>query len=206
MIHRYKKKSKPINCILSDNTDDIPSPKDLDKSKKNLVIFDDCVNERNQTVMDSDYTRGRHSSCNCIYLSQSYFQLPRRAIRNDANTFILFKLNSIHIVKDSAVSGLEPDSWQPNVEDSASHNASWFGTILGLHASDHNTKIHLCLASWGNRPPFQTGFVRDRADRSSAQNKLIQGGKSRITQPDLLGTHRGTQHKQSIHDNVIINL
>ena len=94
---RCKKKSKPITCILSDNTDDIPSPQELDKSKKNLVIFDDCVNERNQTVMDSYYTRGRHSSCNCIYLSQSYFQLPRRSIRNNANTFILFKLNSIDI-------------------------------------------------------------------------------------------------------------
>ena len=47
--------------------------------------------------MDSYYTRGRHSSCNCIYLSQSYFQLPRRSIRNNANTFILFKLNSIDI-------------------------------------------------------------------------------------------------------------
>ena len=36
---RYKKKSKLISCILSDNTDDIPSPQDLDESKKNLVIF-----------------------------------------------------------------------------------------------------------------------------------------------------------------------
>ena len=31
---RYKKKSKPITCILGDNTDDIPSPQDLDESKK----------------------------------------------------------------------------------------------------------------------------------------------------------------------------
>ena len=48
-------------------------------------------------VMDSYFTRGRHSSCNCIYLSQSYFQLPRRSIRNNAHTFILFKLNSKNI-------------------------------------------------------------------------------------------------------------
>ena len=33
----------------------------------------------------------------CIYLSQSYSQFPRRSIRNNANTFILFKLNSIDI-------------------------------------------------------------------------------------------------------------
>ena len=69
---KCKKKSKPISCILCDNTDDIPSPQDLDKLKKNLISFDDSVNERNQTVMDSDNTRGRHSYCNCIYLSQSY--------------------------------------------------------------------------------------------------------------------------------------
>ena len=94
---KCKNKSKPITCILSDNTDDITSPHDLDKSKKNLVIFDDCVHDRNQMVMDSYYTRGRHSSCNCIYLSQSYFQLPRCSIRNNGKTFILFKLNSIDV-------------------------------------------------------------------------------------------------------------
>ena len=98
MIHRNVKiNQKPETCILRDNTDDIPSPQDLEKSKTNLIIFDDYVNERNQTVMDSYYTRGRHSSCNCIYVSQSYFQLPRRSIRNNAKTFILFKLNSIDI-------------------------------------------------------------------------------------------------------------
>ena len=71
----------------------------INEKKKNLVTFADCVNERNQMVMDSYYTRGRRYSCNCIYLSQSYFQLPRRSIRNNTNTLILFKLNSTDIKK-----------------------------------------------------------------------------------------------------------
>ena len=49
--------------------------------------------EKKQMVMESYYTRGRDSSCNCIYLSQSSFQLPRHSIRNNANTSVLFKLN-----------------------------------------------------------------------------------------------------------------
>ena len=32
-----------------------------------------------------------------VFISQSYFQLPHRSIRNNANTFILFKLISIDI-------------------------------------------------------------------------------------------------------------
>ena len=110
---KCKKKTTPsVCCNLCDNMDDISSPQDLDKSKKNLIIFDDCVNDRNQTVMDSFYTRGRRSSCNCIYLSQSYFQLPCRSIRNNSNTFILVKLNAIDtnnfgeiIVQHSIVKG-----------------------------------------------------------------------------------------------------
>ena len=42
---QQKKKSNPaVSCILSDNTNDIPAPQNLEKSNKNLIIFDDCVN------------------------------------------------------------------------------------------------------------------------------------------------------------------
>jgi len=47
-------------------------------------------------VIDNYLTRARLSYSNCINLRQSYVQLTHRSIRNIANTFILFKLNSIH--------------------------------------------------------------------------------------------------------------
>jgi hypothetical protein len=91
----YAKKhpeNKTVDIILTDDTNKIPKPQDLDKNKKNLIIFDDCVNEKNQDIMKMYYTRGRHSNCNSIYLSQSYFHLDRQSIRNNTNFFIFFKL------------------------------------------------------------------------------------------------------------------
>ena len=82
-----------INISMYDKIDEIINPNDLDKSKKNLIIFDDCVTMKNQEVMSSYYTRGRHNNCNCIYLSQSWFDLPKKTIRNNSNFIILFKLN-----------------------------------------------------------------------------------------------------------------
>ena len=82
-----------IEITFSNKFSDIPDPKKLDISKKNLIIFDDCVDTKDQKVMESYYTRGRHNHCNCIYLSQSWYELPGRMIRNNANFVILFKLN-----------------------------------------------------------------------------------------------------------------
>ena len=42
--------------------------------------------------MNSYYSRSRHNSCNCIYLSQSFFEL-KKFIRLNANYIILFKLS-----------------------------------------------------------------------------------------------------------------
>ena len=70
------KEDNNISIQMFQKTDQIMNPSDLNTNKKNLIIFDDCVNMKNQSVMESYYTRGRHNNCNCIYLSQSWFELP----------------------------------------------------------------------------------------------------------------------------------
>jgi len=90
-----------IEVTFSDKFEEIPPPNKLNPKKKNLIIFDDCVNIKNQQVMENYFTRGRHQSCNSIYLSQSYYELPGRSIRDNSNFLIFFKLpnknrNNIH--------------------------------------------------------------------------------------------------------------
>jgi len=80
-----------ITITLSSNTNDIIHPDMLDKNRKHLIVFDDCVNKTNQLIMSEYFSRGRHSNCNCIYLSQSYFDL-NRSIRLNSNFLILFEL------------------------------------------------------------------------------------------------------------------
>ncbi len=68
----------------------------MNNSKKNLLLLDDWVNNINQSVLASYYSRGRHNSCNCIYLSQSYFDLER-TIRLNSNYLILFKMTQRNV-------------------------------------------------------------------------------------------------------------
>ena len=82
-----------ISVTMSNKYHEIIPCEKLDKNKKNLIIFDDCVNLKNQEIMESYFTRGRHNKCNAIYLSQSYYDLPGRSIRGNSNFFIFFQLS-----------------------------------------------------------------------------------------------------------------
>ena len=98
---------KKIEVTFSDKFEEIPPPQKLSPNKKNLIVFDDCVNIKNQDVMENYFTRGRHQSCNSIYLSQSWFDLPGRSIRNNSNFMVFFKLNKHN--KDSLYANLFSD-------------------------------------------------------------------------------------------------
>lgn len=90
---RFPEKNN-ISITMTNKMNEIPDPNELLSNKKNLIIFDDCVNETNQKNIENYFTRGRHNNISCIYLSQSWFELGRRSIRNNSNFIILFELNN----------------------------------------------------------------------------------------------------------------
>jgi hypothetical protein len=81
-----------ITITLTDKINELIPPDKLSKTKKHLIVFDDCITTTNQNNLSTYFNKGRHNSCNSIYLSQSYFDLDRM-IRLNSNVFILFKLN-----------------------------------------------------------------------------------------------------------------
>lgn len=85
-----------MECKFFETSNDVPDPRDLDRTKKNLMIFDDLLLEK-QNKCEKYYIRGRHSNIDCFYLSQNYFELPRRTIRQNANFICLFPQDSISI-------------------------------------------------------------------------------------------------------------
>ena len=87
------KENGGITVKLTDKINELIPPDKLDKTKKHLIIFDDCITNSNQKNLSAYFNKGRHNSCNSIYLSQSYFDLDRM-IRLNSNILILFKLNS----------------------------------------------------------------------------------------------------------------
>ena len=54
------------------------------------VVFDDML-DSNQKLIDPFFTRGRHNDLDVYYLSQSYFDLPKRTIGNNSKIINLFQ-------------------------------------------------------------------------------------------------------------------
>ena len=65
--------------------------KPINKYKGSNVIFDDMLGARKCSQIDEFLTRGRREDSDVYYISQSYFALPRRNIRNNSDRLILFK-------------------------------------------------------------------------------------------------------------------
>ena len=78
-----------VECKFYQSAEDVPDPRELSSEKKNLMVFDDLLLEK-QNTCESYYVRGRHSNVDCFYLAQNYFKLPRQTIRENANFICLF--------------------------------------------------------------------------------------------------------------------
>ena len=51
---------------------------------KTIVIFDDCVTERNQSVQCKIFTKGHHLNCHIIYLTQLFYDI-KKIVRKNTN-------------------------------------------------------------------------------------------------------------------------
>ena len=63
---------------------------DLEEYRGCCVVFDDML-DSNQKLIDPFFIRGRHKSCDVYYLCQSYFDAPKKTVRNNSNIIILFQ-------------------------------------------------------------------------------------------------------------------
>ena len=73
---RLAHSKEPIECNFYESADDVPDPKELSPEQKNLMIFDDLLLHKHNKC-EAYYVRGRHSNCDCLYLSQNCFKLHR---------------------------------------------------------------------------------------------------------------------------------
>ena len=99
--------------------------KPLNEYENGIIVFDDILGSSNSRFIDQFFIRGRHNNFDIYYLSQSYFDLPKRTIRNNCNKSILFNqtLRDIeHIYRDVAGYDMNYDefkelckkSWEEN--------------------------------------------------------------------------------------------
>jgi len=100
--NRMTRSKEPIECNFCESADDVPDPKEISPEHKSLMIFDDILLQK-QNKCKAYFVCGRHSDCDCLYLSQNYFKLPRQTIRQKGNFFCLFPQdhkNIDHIFND----------------------------------------------------------------------------------------------------------
>lgn len=79
--------------IFSSDKDDIIDVDDLDPNFQNLIIFDDFLTERDQSLIKDLFIRGRKKNCSVIYLTQSYYSTPKD-IRLNCNYFIIYQISN----------------------------------------------------------------------------------------------------------------
>ena len=82
--------------------------------KNCCVVFDDML-DSNQRLINPFFTRGRHNLCDVYYLSQVYFDVPKRTIRMNSNIIILFRqsLRDVeHIYRDIAGLDMSYDEFE----------------------------------------------------------------------------------------------
>jgi hypothetical protein len=93
-----------INLIeYSNDISDTVNVDELDEYKQNLVIFDDMVVERNLKAAEELFIRGRKKNASIVFISQSYFSIPKN-IRLQCDYFVITKMGNkkelIEIAKD----------------------------------------------------------------------------------------------------------
>jgi hypothetical protein len=71
--------------------DELPEVESFDKTKQNLILVDDFINDDQSRFVDYAI-RGRHHGISMIYLSQSYTKVPR-ILRLQCNYFSFFEAN-----------------------------------------------------------------------------------------------------------------
>ena len=64
--------------------------KPLNEYENGIIVFIDILGSSNSRFIDQFFIRGRQNILDIYCLSQSYFDLPKRTIRNNSKKIILF--------------------------------------------------------------------------------------------------------------------
>lgn len=90
----YKFLAEEKKVTISDTLDDLPNLNDVNDKKQKCYIFDDMITEstKNQKKMAEYFIRGRKKNASCIYISQSYFDVPY-LLRKNITHLLILKLN-----------------------------------------------------------------------------------------------------------------
>ena len=85
---------KGIGYYTYSNNSEIISPNEA--KPFSIFIFDDVATERQDSIREY-FAMGRHNNIDSFYLCQSYSQIPKHLIRDNANFLIIFKEDVLNL-------------------------------------------------------------------------------------------------------------
>lgn len=78
--------------IIQEGLSHTPKLDEFDKDENHLVVWDDLVLSKDLSMVENYYIRARKLNCSVIFISQSYFKIPK-IIRNNCSYMVLLKLS-----------------------------------------------------------------------------------------------------------------
>ncbi|ESO99266.1 hypothetical protein LOTGIDRAFT_173755 [Lottia gigantea] len=146
-------KPTDVKVFLTKNVNDLDLSK-IDNHRKNLIVFDDCVAQKSQTVQQEFFTKGRHHNCHCIYQSQSFYGMDAMFIRKNANCFLLFELNEKDLsqIIQSINHGMDRDTFKKTLFQPILKSQEDIKKRLAIEPSPHKD------------PPLEYGGIKTLDD------------------------------------------
>ena len=78
--------------IVKEGLSNTPQLDKFDKDKNHLVVWDDLVLSKDLSMVENYYIRARKLNVSVIFISQSYYRIPK-IIRNNCSYMVLLKLS-----------------------------------------------------------------------------------------------------------------
>ena len=78
--------------VIEANGDEIIPLEELPADNQKIVVFDDLVCEKNQNSIINYFINGRHRNCCVIYLTQTFYKVPKD-IRDNCSHLCIFRLD-----------------------------------------------------------------------------------------------------------------
>lgn len=105
----------------------------MDKTQQNLIIFDDMIveSETAQQVILDYFIRGRKMNCSMIYLSQSFYAIPKD-IRGNVNYLLLYNVSNRQDIKrlfKDSIRGIDWDDFINKYNEIIGRNIHGFLTV-----------------------------------------------------------------------------
>lgn len=83
---------KSDQIVIKEGLHNTPRLDEMDKDVNHLVVWDDLVLSKDLSMVEQYYIRARKLNCSVIFISQSYFRIPK-VIRNNCSYMVLLKLS-----------------------------------------------------------------------------------------------------------------